>query len=146
VSGFFQSPNVIGIQKCHPYTENINSETPGDSKNACLHFRGCRVIADTLSTKICSQHLSATPTSNSSQLKPHKPHHFNTQLWDLCTNSNDSWSILFGLTTASVSHSQYTQVMKRAEEPCDVARTFTPADARMCLPAVTKMAMGQLFI
>ncbi len=26
------------IQKCHPYTGNLNSETPGDSKNAFLHW------------------------------------------------------------------------------------------------------------
>ena len=26
------------IQKRHPYTRNLNSETPGDSKNAFLHW------------------------------------------------------------------------------------------------------------
>ena len=33
----FQSQNVFSTQRCHPYTGNLNSETPGDSKNVFLH-------------------------------------------------------------------------------------------------------------
>ena len=34
----FSDPETsIFIQECHPYTGNLNSETSGDSKNACLH-------------------------------------------------------------------------------------------------------------
>ncbi len=31
-------PTAILIQRCHPYTGNLNSETPGDSENAFLHW------------------------------------------------------------------------------------------------------------
>ena len=142
LSGFFQSPNVIIMQKHHPCAETTNSETPGDSRIAVLQcrHRSCSVVAvaDILSTRICSQHYSQNPT----KLKPHM-HHFNTQLWDLGAKGHDSWALLEGLASAFVSHSHYTQVKKRADEPCDVARMlFTPADARMCSPAVTKVAMG----
>ena len=33
----FNSETSVSIQKRHPYTGNLNSETSGDSKNACLH-------------------------------------------------------------------------------------------------------------
>lgn len=33
----------------------------------------------------------------------------------LCTKGHDSWAILLGLTTAFVSHSHYTQIMKHAQ-------------------------------
>ena len=33
----FQSWNVYFFQKSHPFTGNLNSETPGDSKNMFLH-------------------------------------------------------------------------------------------------------------
>ena len=33
----FNPDTSILIQKRHPYTGNLNSETPGDSKNAFLH-------------------------------------------------------------------------------------------------------------
>ncbi len=36
----------ILMQKCHSYTGNLNSETPGDSKNAFLHFGDVLVIQD----------------------------------------------------------------------------------------------------
>ncbi len=34
----FNPETSILIQKRHPYTGNLNSETPGDSKNAFLHW------------------------------------------------------------------------------------------------------------
>jgi len=41
----------------------------------------------------------------------------------LCVKSHDSWAILLaGLTSASVSHSHCTEVMKRADEACAVAK------------------------
>jgi len=39
----FHPEMSIFVQKCHPYTENLNSETPGDSKNAFLH---CGDVSD----------------------------------------------------------------------------------------------------
>ena len=33
----FNSETSVSIQKRHPYTGNLNSETSGDSKNAFLH-------------------------------------------------------------------------------------------------------------
>ncbi len=33
----FNPETSIFIQKCHPYTGNLNSETSGDSKTAFLH-------------------------------------------------------------------------------------------------------------
>jgi len=33
----FNPETSISIQKQHPYTGNLNSGTPGDSKNAFLH-------------------------------------------------------------------------------------------------------------
>jgi len=33
----FKPETSISIQKRHPYTRNLNSETSGDSKNVCLH-------------------------------------------------------------------------------------------------------------
>jgi len=45
VEGMSKEPNelfsilkLVLIQKRHPYTGNLNSETPGDSKNAFLHW------------------------------------------------------------------------------------------------------------
>ena len=37
LSALFSLKASILIHKCHPYTGNLNSETPGDSKNAFLH-------------------------------------------------------------------------------------------------------------
>ena len=37
-SALYNPKSSILIQKRHPYTENLNSETPGDSKNAFLHW------------------------------------------------------------------------------------------------------------
>ena len=36
-AALFDPKTSILIQKRHPYTENLNSETSGDSKNAFLH-------------------------------------------------------------------------------------------------------------
>jgi len=38
VTALFNPRKSILIQKCHPYTGNLNSETLGDSKNAFLHW------------------------------------------------------------------------------------------------------------
>ncbi len=37
-SALFNPKTPILIQKRHPYTRNLNRETPGDSKNAFLHW------------------------------------------------------------------------------------------------------------
>ncbi len=37
IDALFNPETSIFIQKRHPYTGNLNSETPGDSKNAFLH-------------------------------------------------------------------------------------------------------------
>lgn len=34
----FQYQNVCVIPKCHLYIGNLDSETPGDSKQACVHW------------------------------------------------------------------------------------------------------------
>jgi len=39
----FNPKTSILIQKRHPYTGNLNSEMPGDSKNAFLHYGLSRV-------------------------------------------------------------------------------------------------------
>ncbi len=38
MKALFNPETSILIQKRHPYTGNLNSETSGDSKNACLHW------------------------------------------------------------------------------------------------------------
>lgn len=40
----FQSQNVFLIQKCHPYSGNLNSEKSGDSKNAFPHYGDVWVV------------------------------------------------------------------------------------------------------
>ncbi len=37
MSALFNPATFVAIQKRHPYTGNLNSETSGDSKNAFLH-------------------------------------------------------------------------------------------------------------
>ncbi len=34
----FQSCNISLFQKRHPFTGSVKPETPGDRKNACLHW------------------------------------------------------------------------------------------------------------
>ena len=34
---FIMPKRLLSIPKCHPYTGNLTSEKPGDSKNAFLH-------------------------------------------------------------------------------------------------------------
>ncbi len=36
-TALFNPKTTTLVQKRHPYTGNLNSETPGDSKNALLH-------------------------------------------------------------------------------------------------------------
>ena len=47
----FNPKTSILIQKCHPYTGNLNRETSGDSKNAFLHCGD--VLAQLAATHLC---------------------------------------------------------------------------------------------
>lgn len=39
-TALFNLETSVSIQKHRHYTGNLNSETPGDSKSAFLHYRG----------------------------------------------------------------------------------------------------------
>jgi len=52
----FNPETLILIQKRHPYAGNLNSETPGDSKNAFLHWGDVLGIGKSSSSLTPCQH------------------------------------------------------------------------------------------
>jgi len=57
LSALFNPKASVSIQKRYPYTGNLNSESPGDSKNAFLHWGD--VLADVHKPKH-EQHVSSS--------------------------------------------------------------------------------------
>jgi len=62
-SALFNPKTSILIQKRHPYTGNLNSEMPGDSKNAFLHCGHVSALGD-LATPLSFSQRGPTRSRN----------------------------------------------------------------------------------